>query len=708
MLTGLAGAAVPLVLHLLARSRYRSVDWGAMMFLAGTQQRQRQSARLRQWLLLAMRMLIVALVALAMARPVLRGWWRAAAPSGHVDAVILLDTSASMVVVENGTSRMDLARRAAVSVIAQLQRGDQVAIVPMGSSREATALSSDLQQVAQDAATLTPEDGKADIAAGLAAAAEILETGNSQNREIYIISDHQAVNWDSVNDAFGAGWRRRWEDGAAPAPRILLLPMGGEDRANAGVEAFVAQGLPAVIRQPVELEIRVRNYGAEPVSDLPVTISDGAKELYRNTINLPGASATVLRTAVSFESVGCRVLTAEIKGDGMPFDDRRDLAVLVAPPVEVLVVSGDEREGLWRKESDFLQLALAPWASAGEKGPDPVKVTVISPLKWQRPDPRKYPVLILANVASVSDEQARELEQYVYSGGGLIVTAGNLVQSNNYNALLYRDGSGILPAWLWDSMSTQAMTPQRIIGIELGHPIFRFLRGRPDPVPTVNIARHLPVVLGKPEARTLMTLGNGEPLLLERTVGRGHVLLLTSSIDADWNSLPLSGFYLPLVQSMVKYLAAAQLPEMNMARGQPIVLSVDGIAEEGKPKITRPDGTEDDMEIVPSTLSGELRYEKTRQTGRYSVDLNVGGTKRQWTFVVQPATEESNLESYTDAQLQQWRKLLGFEVLDLNAESLAGAVGAERKGRELWLWLIVAALGLCGVELWFARRCSAE
>src|SRR5688572_11107804 len=75
MLAGIGGAALPLVLHLLSRARYRSVDWGAMMFLQGADSRQRQSTQLKQWILLMVRMAIVALLAVALARPVVRGSW---------------------------------------------------------------------------------------------------------------------------------------------------------------------------------------------------------------------------------------------------------------------------------------------------------------------------------------------------------------------------------------------------------------------------------------------------------------------------------------------------------------------------------------------------------------------------------------------------------------------------------------------------------
>src|SRR5687768_7619113 len=103
MLAGLGGALVPLLVHLLSRARYQTVDWGAAMFLEGVDVRQTASARLKQFLLLLLRMGIIACLAMAMAQPVVRGRWGAAGGAdGRISAVIVLDTSWSMGFNENG------------------------------------------------------------------------------------------------------------------------------------------------------------------------------------------------------------------------------------------------------------------------------------------------------------------------------------------------------------------------------------------------------------------------------------------------------------------------------------------------------------------------------------------------------------------------------------------------------------------------------
>jgi hypothetical protein len=365
MLAGIAGAAVPLVLHLLSRARYKTIDWGAMMFLAGTDQRQRQSTRLKQLILLLMRMAAVALIAIAMARPVISGLLRSFASAGHVDAAIVIDCSASMAVEENGRKRMEHARRAAVTVISQLQRGDRVSLISAGAGTVPTSLSSDMQTVAQTAAAMVPTDGKADVALALADALNMVESGDSLNREIYLITDRQACNWDAMDDALAAAMARRMSSGQRPI-KLFFIPVGGLERRNLAIESFTAFGLPAVVKQPVELEIRLRNYGDEAATDVPLTVTDGQREIYRNTLAIPADATSVVRATAQFDAPACQVLTAQIRPDGLPFDDHRELSVLVAPPIEVLVVSGDDGEGGFRKGTDFFRLAVSPFGASSE------------------------------------------------------------------------------------------------------------------------------------------------------------------------------------------------------------------------------------------------------------------------------------------------------------------------------------------------------
>ena len=163
MLAGLGGAAVPVVIHLLNRSRYRTVNWGAMMFSSRQGKPETEEVgRLREMILLGLRMGIVALLAMALARPVAGRMSEAASEPGQVTAAIIVDCSASMAHEDGGMSRMAAARSAVLRVLSGLRRGDQVCLIPTGVGvSQAQLFTGDMQSVANRVSDLKPGAGGA-------------------------------------------------------------------------------------------------------------------------------------------------------------------------------------------------------------------------------------------------------------------------------------------------------------------------------------------------------------------------------------------------------------------------------------------------------------------------------------------------------------------------------------------------------------------
>jgi hypothetical protein len=742
MLAAVGGAVVPLVLHLLSRARYRSVDWGAMMFLQGAEARQRKSARLKQLLLLLMRMAMVALLAVALARPVVRQSWGGLAREGRVTAAILLDESGSMGFEENGRSRMQLAREAVLQILSTLKKGDQVLLLPMGgtvggsglASQDGNPPTSDLQAVAGEVDEAQAGSGEANAAEALTRAADLLDVYEPSNREIYVVTDRQALTWRDAGDAFARTWRQRLEkqERGRSATRVVVVPVGSNDAENVAVEEVRLLNPPAIVGESAEVEVRVRNYGKQARAGLPLTVSSGRGKGFETTMTLgPGAGESV-RVPVKFETPGSQVVTAEVHSAGLVSDDNRQSAIDVTPPVRVLILSGDERPPgtkdagakhktmTFRSESDFLSLALAPFKAMGRPGPNVGDVTVMEATRWGHPakggegrgaagtnppedvELGQYQVVVLANVARLNDQQVRDLEQFVYGGGGLLIAPGNLARVDNYNAALYRGGTGIMPAELSEPTPADGSRATALLGLDLNHPVFLFLKGRPDPVPSATIGRYFPAAARSPDARVLASYVSGQPFLIESTAGRtgrGRVMLVTTPLDADWNTLPLSNFYLPFVDSVARYLAAGASGERNLAPGQPLVATFEQTMT-SKATIQLPDGKKHGVDVMRVGDRYEARFAATGAPGVYILRAHREAGKKseevKLQYVVQAPREESDLTALTNSQWEDLSAQMGFEVIDPATGSVSAALAAARSGKELWLSLIgvVVALGV--------------
>lgn len=704
MLAGIAGAALPLVVHLLSRARVRTIDWGAMMFLEEGPGTQEHAARLKQWTLLLLRMATVALLAIAMARPIAVGSW--AGPGGPLTAVIVVDVSASMAQpTEGGRTRADAAREAVLRILSTMEKGDRAALILAGAvPRNAdVAPTADLQAVATRAAELKPGPGAADIADALNRAADVLDRHGGANGHLYLVCDSQGSSWQGVDEPFQSAWRQRNTRNGRALPFEVVTVGDSRSSENVAVESITLISPPAIAGLAAEVEVSVRHFGASPRSQLPLVVRSAKEELFRGTIDLAARAAATVNVPVRFDAPGQQMLTAEITSGTLASDDRLQHVIDVVAPMRVLIISGDEGNGAgggFRGESDFLRTALAPFTAMKRPGTvDPARVVVLTIDKWTDAKISDADVVVLANVAELTPQQVRSVESFVYAGGGLFVAPGGTTRPDSYNRALFRNAAGLLPASLAGPLSDQ---PTSLLGIDLSHPIFRFLRGRPDPIPSAVVAR-LFAATPRTGAAVLASYVTGQPFLVEGNYGRGRVLLMTTTIDADWNTLPLSSFYLPFAQSAVRYLAAAAMPQRNLSPGQELRARFTDAPDDVSAIVTMPGGRRVVLQASGYEGNYEVTTPDTHAPGVYTVRATVGGQERVERFVVRHPPGESDLRPLDDSQWAKLQRSLAFRRTNPNARAILPPSVAGRDGRELWLPLLLAAFALVAVEMMLTR-----
>ena len=714
MLAGLGAVPLPVVLHLLARAGHRTHDWGAMMFLVGRSPQQDRLVRLRTRVLLAVRMATGAALAVALARPVL-------APPGYapgpVTAVVIVDRSLSMACDEGGVTRLAMARQAALQILATLRPGDRASVLLAGDGVVPLEPqpTDDLRRLARRVVDLADCRGSADMPAAIRLAAEILRQARAGPRELYVVCDTQATSWDGV-DADLAG---QLGEGRL---RFTVLPVGSQRADNLAVQSVRLLDAPAIAGVPAEVEVHLRNYGALPRADVPLTLSagrpDDLRPLRTATVSMLPDSQLTLRFTVQMDSAAAGVLCASVPPVGMPGDDRACAALEMIPPIRVQIVSGDERTEPLAGESDYLRMALMPF---GARRGNMAVVTVVPAEQWSPDSLGQHDVVILANVPQVAPAQARALEQYVYGGGGLIVAPGDLVRWDNYNRVLYRDAAGVLPAMLEGPVRTQAAHEPIRLG-QPAHPALTHTDLQRQPSP----GRHFVLRPRWFDASVLATC-DGElarPLIVASTTGRGRVLLLAGPLDADWSDLPRSPSYVPLVQSMVRWAATATHVSRNVSPGEPLVAQFAGDVDDRSIRLVLPDGQRLDASAFhvrhyggeggdagPAARRSALRFDDTRLSGIYQLNAGVvrrGGVRENVgaSFVVHANASESDLTPLDARRWNELARLLRFERLDSGARPIGQDIASRRTGRELWLPLLLVSLALMLGELVMAHAWS--
>ena len=496
--------------------------------------------------------------------------------------------------------------------------------------------------------------------------------------ELYVVCDRQACSWDSANDRFAESWQKTRQSLTAPL-RFFVIPVGGEESENVSVESIRLLGPSPVRDMPVEAEVRLRNYGAVPRSDLPVEILSGGQPIAHANVNLAANAPGQARLWLKFPASGSQVLSAKIQTTGMRFDDQIESAVNVLEPARVLVISGESRSAASPGAADFVRLALAPHEAAGDRGVDPASVRTIGVDDWWGISPDRDDVVILTNIGQLSDDQVRQLEQFTYGGGGIIFAPGDLTDIESANNDLYREGEGFLPASFAQG-ATSGKTA-RIGHVEADHPIFDFLRDRPGALADTTVARSLDLSDHAGDARIIASLSDGKPLLIERPYGRGRVLMFTTTLGTAWNQFPMTNVYLPLMQSAVRYLAGASLPERNLKPFEPIEMTFDRAPTEPAATITLPNGQQRRAPAVQSGQRWTLRFTETGQPGRYLVALAGNSSS----YVVAASRDESDPAPLSEDRLTWLAKSLEFRQVDAQKEALAAVVTAHARERNcIW------------------------
>lgn len=539
----LALGLLPVLAHLMRRRPSIRQAHGAMLLLRRLQRRQRRRRQVQDPLLLLLRALAVLIAALAVSRPELR--WPGPPPeSGAGGAVVVvLDDSLSMD-LRAGAALSDAtlfsqARAQAAELLEALPPGTRVGAVLIGG--EARRLRPEL---VEDAAGLAAElraarqsQGGTDLRGGLREARRML---GGAGGEVIVFTDEAgpvavpaAAEEIALLSEQGSALKVRAVRAARPANLSIVDARYGEGPEGGSVRATVVNFSDQAVEAPVTVELPD---GAEITAFVEVP-SGGQAEV---TVTVPRVAAGGVALA--------SVRDADLKAD--------DVFAFHLPRVgasRVLVVDGDPGPTPTASEVYFLERALAPWGSsaAARAGllPD-----ITTPSGLQILDPAVHRVVFLANVADPGPLLGR-LTDFVRGGGGLVISLGGNVTAERYNAAL----AGLLPAPLRQprSLVSVGADGEALELPDVSLPLFQpFARGGRASFGQVSFRRlyTLEPFAEDAERQVLLRTVGGLPVLVARTVGRGRVVLLASTIDLGWTDLPLQAVYMPLVQRLVGWL----------------------------------------------------------------------------------------------------------------------------------------------------------
>lgn len=690
LLLGLLGLAAPIIAHLLGREPPRPIRFAAMRFLTATDRSVTQRKAIRDWPLLLVRLLLLALLVVVLTRPSSTAQTGVAVVGEPHDAIILLDASRSMELRVDERSMLAHGVERIEALLESLPPGSRVGLVtsdPDGPREEPSA-DPDVVAAALDEwlTDRRPRAGAWTMLDALPAATALLrDVDGDRTRVIYAVGDATARGLGSLPAAA--------EGGALVVPIAALPP---EQRRPEHVAIEEVRWEPAPELDPRALRIQAvlrrhppsRSGDEAPERRVPVVLRVGSEEVARTTVDLPFDEAVPVEfthTLLDEQGTAAAVVALDVVDDPLPSDDTRHLWLSADDAIEVVIVNGDPSELRAHDEVWFLGTA----ATADDEA-QRLRLRSLAPDQLESRVRDKGPatfrdvdVLVLANLRAPPPDVAPAIIARVRDGMGLWVTVGDRVEAKAYNQRL----GELLPLRMREAVrvgTAPGRTEARAEGMapaDLDHPAFRSLRGDLG----LGGARARRIMLLEPdpqrEHEIALSFTSGAPALLTREVAAGRVALLTTTIDRDWADLPLRPGFVPMVSSLLGYLADRR----SGATGTQLVAGqTRPIRTERAITVTTPEGSQ--VSIAPDE-GDQAVFRETFVPGHYQV--NLPDEPSVFAVVVDPAEGET-----------RWQELDDTPLDDGERRHVAVAVP---RWRGLW-WLIGLLLAAEAVLRWRGRK----
>ena len=677
-LLGLFAAAVPLLIHLWSRRQAVTVDFSSIMFLVAAHRQNVRRVQFKQLLILLLRMLIIALIALALARPFLTLGLPLAAVRAKTDVVIVLDNSYSMQYEDVDGVWFEKGKNVASDVLRSLRHGDSASLILMSDVPKPVfrQLTPDIDSVITAVQNAKVSFRATSVQPSIELAHEILSESKQQNKEIYIVSDFANNGWD--------GW------GVIPnrsASRIVLLPIRKGVAHNTYIEEIVPSHQLIGVDLPFHLNSTIHNQSDTPIAETTLTYVVDDEKKKTQTFSVDANESIMTKMTHTFTDPGSHTGFFELTDDRLNTDNRRYFTYNALGEIRVLVVS---------EQTEYLSLALNPLSHKQTAG-SPLKSSMIQPTNCTPAAFETYPlqdfdIVLIADMSELSAESDVQVQEFIRQGKHVIVFAAD---ANDKSWLPVQFGQ--LITW---------QIPQKVSKYAETHPIFEIF---PDSVLSGQYGPQFYQSMSLTPATDtsiIARFGDDTPFLIQHRSGRSNLLLFNCSLlqQTDSNEFLVNPYFLPLIQQCVLYVMH-NTGLNNITVGDTYIGSYPQ-NRGGRAWIKRIDSNESDaMTAAAIAEDGTMRYELAKEPGIYQVEVNAQDRLYRDFFAVNTPAAEADL---TPISFQQASERVDAQT-EITPET--GVLDTEeldirRHGREIWGELLILTVCLLLLEGFLSNRSS--
>ena len=679
VLFGLFAASIPILIHLFTRTKSRTIPFSTLEFLKELQNQQIRRIKLRQILLLILRTLIIILIILAFARPTLRGSLSGiSAPHAKTSMALIIDNSVSMARPHNGALLFDTAKDKALDILTLARAGDEMFVISTTDTTNELFRRSfhDADIVSNAISDLKINHKSTNISAALALASRLVERSLNINKEIYVISDLQNTGFTSDS------LQQRSEN-----VRIYAVPLRSESIRNVAVQDI--QLATTIVEQGkiAEIVTTIANTGERDIDNTLAQLFINNKRVAQNSIQLEAGAATTQVFRFTVEGRGFTSARVVLEDDDILQDNERALSFYVPENVQI-ALAGYEPQDIF-----YPNLVLDPSGI----GPDYYAIQNLSFASVRFTPLDQFDVVLFSNIPSFEQQTSEKLAQFVEDGGGLLLILGENIDIRSFNTVL--SPALKVPQFIDILGSAQQAQADFTLGTyDLTHPIFYGVFDKQEAEIAEPRFRFAVKVEESANIDPIMSFSNGDPLLFERKLGQGTILVMTTGLDLQLSDITHRTIFAPLMIRLVGYAGTAGTNRENeILVGEEIRYKIQPQDVNKSLEIRQQSDKYDRLKPTMSASGAWIEYNNTTTPGIYELLVD-GSVVNVWAVQIDP--RESNLAQIDKRKLQD-----NFNAVILSENAVVSeTISLQRHGTELWKYFVMAALILLLIEMLLYRE----
>jgi len=665
-LWALLALAIPIIIHLFHFRRFKKVYFTNVQFLKEVKEETSARSRLRNLLVLLMRLLAVAFLVFAFAQPFLPQDTKV--KQGQKAVSVYVDNSFSMEALSEDIPLLEKAKQRAREIISAYAEEDRFQVLTNDfEGRHQRLLSKEDALAMVDDIEIRPAVRTLDRV--LNRQKQVLESANIDNKVAYQVSDFQR----NISEGLSS-----WQDTSL---EVNLVPLQSVQENNISIDSAWFEAPVQVINQTNPLVIKVKNWGSEDAENIRLSINYGGQNKPIGTLSIPAGESVIDTAQMTILKTGWQEAELVITDYPIQFDDHYFFTFKVAEQVKMLSINATTpNRYLTAAFSNTNYFALDNQSSQ----------------KLNYANFSDYQLIILNDLNSISSGLSFELNQFVDNGGNLIVFPSASANIGTYNSFFNSFPANELRAYEQQSRTVGAMNTDEFIFNDV------FENNNANLKLPVTQGNYKLSQFGSRKEETLLSYRDGSPYLTKYQIGKGNLYVCAAPLDEQLNDLVRNGeIFVPMIFKMA--ISSGEIPQIAYKIGQNEVLEADHQISQTE-QVYKLEGANGEFipeqRIVRSSVILGVNNQ-VQEAGFYDLFLNENDVLHQYAFNYD--RQESNLNYFNEADL---KSTVGENINIISAAAKANfeqLIGERSQGIVFWRWCIILALVFLALEVLLLR-----